>query len=109
VGAGTLFSNNVQIIAEKSVRIGRECLIGDSVLILDSDFHHIDPIRRHEPGVPSSPVVLGDRVWIGSRAIILKGVEIGEGSVVAAGSVVTRSVSPRVVVAGNPAKLIREI
>jgi maltose O-acetyltransferase len=109
VGANTQLSNNVQIIAEQSVQIGCECLIGDSVLILDSDFHHIAPALRNEPNASAAPIVLRNRVWIGSRAIILKGVEIGEGSVVAAGAVVTRSIPSGVVVAGNPAKIIREI
>ena len=59
-------------------------------------------------GIKSAPITIGDRVWIGCRAIILAGVTIGEGSVVAAGSVVTRDVPPGTLVAGNPAKVIRE-
>jgi Acetyltransferase (isoleucine patch superfamily) len=56
-----------------------------------------------------APIVLEDDVWIGSGSIILKGITIGEGSVVAAGSVVTKDVSPNVIVGGNPARVLKEI
>jgi acetyltransferase-like isoleucine patch superfamily enzyme len=56
----------------------------------------------------SAPVHIGSHVWIGARALILKGVRIGDGAVVAAGSVVTRDVPSRALVAGNPAQVIRE-
>ena len=109
VGAGSTFSNNVSVIATRWVTLGRDCLIGDGVLIVDSDFHHLDPGKRRDPDPPSAPVEIGDNVWIGARAVILKGVTIGLGSVVAAGAVVTRSVPERTVVAGNPARSIKNI
>lgn len=57
---------------------------------------------------PVAPISIGNHVWIGTNAIILKGVDIGDGAVVAAGAVVTRSVPPRCIVAGNPAKIVKE-
>jgi acetyltransferase-like isoleucine patch superfamily enzyme len=109
VGEGTWFSNNVQVIAEESVTIGEHCLIGDAVLILDSDFHNLSAAGRHTlPGL-SAPIILEDNVFIGSRVIILKGVTIGKDSVIGAGSVVVRSIPPGVVAAGNPAKVIRPL
>ena len=109
VGSGTHFNNNVQVFAATGVAIGSRCLIGDAVLIMDADGHGLAPERRHDSAGPSSSVVVEDNVWIGSRAIILKGVTLGEGCVVGAGSVVTRTVPPRTVVAGNPARVIRTL
>ena len=77
-------------------------------MILDSDLHRLEPSRRHERPTPR-PVQIEDDVWIGAQAIVLRGVRIGYGSVVAAGSVVTRSVPAMSVVAGNPARVVRRI
>ena len=109
VGANTFLSNNVQVIAERSVTIGSRCLIGDAVLIMDSDFHDLSAAGRHHHPAETAPVVLEDNVFIGSRVIILKGVTIGKDSVIGAGSVVVRSIPPGVVAAGNPAKVIRPL
>lgn len=109
VGESTFFSNNVQVIAEQEVTIGARCLLGDAVLILDSDFHNLSAEGRHRlPGV-TAPVVIEDNVLVGSRTIILKGVTIGRDSVIGAGSLVARSIPPGVVAAGNPAKIIRPL
>ena len=78
-------------------------------MIYDSDFHDLAPKTRHESSGASKPVFIGDNVWIGSRAIILKGVEIGDNAVVAAMSVVTRSVPSNSLAAGNPARVVREL
>ena len=109
VGSGTAFSNNVQIFAEQGVTIGARCLIGDAVLIVDSDFHDLSAAGRHHLPRASAPVVLEDNVFIGSRVIILKGVTIGKDSVIGAGSVVVRSIPSGVIAAGNPAKVIRPL
>ena len=109
VGDETSFSNNVQVIAEQSVTIGSHCLIGDSVLIFDSDFHHLSVAGRHRLPGACAPVVIEDNVFVGSRSIILKGVTIGRNSVIGAGSVVTSSIPPGVIAAGNPAKVVRQI
>jgi maltose O-acetyltransferase len=109
IGAGTWINNNFCAIAEHaSIRIGRNCFIGANVEILDSDFHGL---KVEERGISrpewAKPVVLGDQVFLGSNVRILKGVSIGDGSVVANGSVVTRDVPSGAIVGGNPAKLIR--
>jgi maltose O-acetyltransferase len=109
VGAGTSLSNNIQVIAEDSVSIGERCLIGDGVLIMDSDAHSLSAAGRHDQPPLVSPVIIEDNVFIGSRVIILKGVTIGKDSVIGAGSVVIRSIPPGVIAAGNPAKVIRPL
>jgi maltose O-acetyltransferase len=109
VGEGTSFSNNVQVYAEDSVSIGARCLIGDAVLICDSDFHDLSPDGRRHGVAAKAPVVLEDNVFVGSRAIILKGVTIGKDSVIGAGSVVVRPIPAGVIAAGNPAKVIRPL
>ena len=110
-----------QISAVDSVEIGSYCIFGRDVFISDSNGHPIDPdIRREETrlyllngvqpdryAAASSPVKIGEGAWIGERAIILKGVTIGRDSVIAAGSVVTKDVPARTVVAGNPARVVR--
>ncbi len=109
VGEGTAISNNTQVFAEQSITIGARCLIGDGVLIFDSDFHDLSAEGRHHRRPQTAAVVLEDNVFIGSRAIILKGVTIGKDSVIGAGSVVVRSIPPGVIAAGNPAKVIRPL
>lgn len=107
IGNNNRLSNNVFIAALESVSVGNRCLIGDGVFVVDSDFHELSPESRFSGCGSVRPVSIGDNVWIGSRAMILKGVEIGDGAVVGAGSVVTKSVPPRAVVAGNPARVLR--
>ena len=109
IGAGTFTNNNIAVYSCEQIEIGRECLIAEFVSIYDSDFHEIDPGRRRASDGPSAPVKIGDRVWLGSRVMVLKGVEIGDDSVIAAGAVVTNSIPPGVIAAGVPAKVIRSI
>lgn len=94
------------VLAGSHVSIGNRVLIGSGALILDTDAHPPAPEERSkgEPA-PSAPVVIEDDVFIGSRAIVLKGVHLGRGAVVGAGAVVTRDVPPRAVAAGNPARV----
>lgn len=108
IGAWTHLSNCVSIVSMSEVSIGSNCLIGDQVYICDSDFHNIDPKLRNSQ-VSSKPVHIHDNVWIGAKAMILKGVTIGTDSVVGAGAIVTADVPPKTVVAGIPAKVIRNI
>jgi acetyltransferase-like isoleucine patch superfamily enzyme len=84
------------------ITIGRDCAIGWDVLLLDTHAHLIGD----EP--PGGPITIGDHVWIGARAIVLRGVTIGDGAIVGAGSTVTRDVPPATVVAGVPARVLRE-
>ncbi len=85
-------------------------MIAPGCVICDTDSHHIDnpDLRWIEKG-PSEPIVIGPDVWIGMRTLVLKGVSIGQGTVVGAGSVVTRSLPPNVLAAGVPAKVIRNL
>lgn len=101
------------ICAATSVVIGKGCLLGANVLISDTDFHPIVALTRRYASLPPSSiddgVRIGDNVFIGANATILKGVCIGSNSVIGAGSVVTRSVPSGVIAAGNPCRVIRKI
>jgi len=99
------------ITARDKISIGDRVLIGAGVLIFDNDAHPICPTNRryNYEGVVSKPIIIHDDTFIGARAIIMKGVEIGEGSIVAAGSVVTKSVPSYTIVGGNPARVIKKI
>jgi acetyltransferase-like isoleucine patch superfamily enzyme len=103
IGNGTYLNRNVEIIAQREVTIGRDCQISWDVVIMDTDQHGFEG----ELPIPK-PVRLGDRVWVGCRTIILKGVTIGDEAVIGAGSVVTKDVPAGTVVAGVPARVIRK-
>ncbi|WP_198412599.1 acyltransferase [Nocardioides mangrovicus] len=107
VGSDTLL-NGCWLIAQEQVTIGRECLISDCG-ITDTDYHNLRPEDRHRPPLSATraPVEIGDNVWVGLRALLLKGSTVGSDSVVAAGAVVRGSVPPRVVVSGNPADIVK--
>lgn len=97
-------------VADK-VTIGNRVAVGANCTIVDTDFHPLDPRarRQHPQEAKTAPITIEDDVFIGMHCMILKGVTIGCSSVVGAGSVVTKSVPPSVIVAGNPARVIREI
>lgn len=102
--------NGPTIQAACRIDIGDDALIGDAIL-LDTDMHPVTLGRRHDPQaeVRSAPIVIERNVWIGGQAAVLPGVRIGEGSVVGFRAVVTSDVPPGVVVAGNPARVVREL
>ena len=111
IGDGVGMSNCV-IAAARSVSIGNNVMIGTDVKIYDTDFHSSDFDERMENDrakIPCAPVEIADGAFIGSGAIILKGVRVGRRSVVGAGSVVTRDVPDGEVWAGNPAKFIKKL
>lgn len=103
--------SNVTIYASKHIEIGEQTCIGGSVKIYDTDFHSTDAGKRLNGNidVPSSPVNIGRRVFIGGHSIILKGVTIGDEAVIGASSVVTKDVPAGEIWAGNPAKFIKKI
>lgn len=96
------------IACAKKIEIGEGTIIGGGTMILDTDFHPRLPDGNWgtDPRSVSKAVVIGKKCFIGARVVILKGVRIGDGAVVGAGSVVTKDVSPRTSVAGNPAAVI---
>jgi acetyltransferase-like isoleucine patch superfamily enzyme len=108
IGENVFINYGCSIAATLSVRIGPNCNIGSHVIMMDNDFHSIAPERRHQVP-PSAPIVLEEGVWLGVRVIVLRGVTIGTGSVIGAGSVVARDIPARCIAAGVPAKVIRNI
>ncbi|MDA3924601.1 MAG: acyltransferase [Kiritimatiellae bacterium] len=98
------------ITAARSIIIGDHVLIGSGALITDNDAHPISPDdRRLGCAGISKPIVIEDDVFIGARAIVLKGVTIGKGSVIGAGAVVSKSVPPYSICVGNPAKVVGDV
>lgn len=111
-GAGIRLGDRCRIgkncILNPGVIVGRDTLISPEVMIYT--MNHVFESRavpvRDQGYEPLAPVIIGEDVWIGSRALLLPGVCIGDGAIIGAGSVVTRDVAPWAVVAGNPARLI---
>jgi len=96
------------LVAANHITIGHRVAIGANTVVVDTDFHPLNPQQRQlQPeAMAVAPVVIEDDVFIGMHCLILKGVTIGRGSVVGAGSVVAKDVPPGVIVAGNPARVI---
>lgn len=122
IGSECYIGDHTRIWSTASITIGDRVLISHNVNIFDNQTHSLSAHKRNEhfkaifsTGHPKSidlgesPVVIGDDVWIACSSIILRGVRLGRGAVVGAGSVVTKDVPAWTVVGGNPAKVIREI
>jgi hypothetical protein len=109
IAEGCGFSGTVIGAAER-IEIGRNVFCGGNVTITDTDWHPVNPQARinGDAGL-AAPVVIGDRVWLSMNVIVLKGVTIGAETVVAAGSVVSRSLPGGVLAGGSPAKVICEL
>ena len=103
--------NGVLLYAAQRIEIGRHVKVGGGTRIFDSDFHSLNFIERRntDKGTKTAPVVIGDDVFIGTNCIICKGVTIGARSIIAAGSVVVKSIPSDEIWGGNPAKFIRKI
>lgn len=109
-GNDIVVNNNFRIICERTrVEIGDGALIGTHVEIIDSDFHGIHPNERCSGKHASAAVVIGKNVFIGSNARIMKGVTVGENSIIGNSAVVHEDVPPNTIVSGNPARIIKEI
>jgi tetrahydrodipicolinate N-acetyltransferase len=105
IGHGTNVNGlGTRLLCAQAVTIGAHCTFSWDVQVLDTDFHAITTDGVERPSV--APVRIGDRVWVGTRAVVLKGVTIGDGAVVAAGAVVTSDVPAGAVVAGVPARVV---
>lgn len=121
IGARTHVGGGTTLDAALAITLGDDVLISFGVLIADHDSHSLDFTERQNDlrdwlrnrkdwsVVAMSPVIVADRAWVGARAVVLKGVRIGEGAIVAAGSVVTRDVPDWTLVAGNPARQIKKL
>jgi len=122
MGSYCYVGDNSKLWSALSLTVGDRVLIGHNTSIFDSDTHPLNAAERHRQyvdiitkGHPAqidlreAPVRIDDDVWIGCNVVVLKGVTIGRAAVVGAGSVVTKDVPPYVIVAGNPARVIREL
>jgi acetyltransferase-like isoleucine patch superfamily enzyme len=101
--------NGCDIQAAARVTVGDDCILG-SCIVVDTDYHSVE-VDRREPGaaVVTRPVAIGRNVWVGGKATVLKGVTIGDDSVIGYGAVVVGDVPAGVVVAGNPARVVRRL
>lgn len=104
-----VFLNGTRFGCSELIEVGDDCILADC-RIFDTDMHSIWPNRRSdEAQVATAPVRIKRNVWVGAAAIILKGVTIGENSVVGAGAVVSQDIPANVVVAGNPARVVKRL
>lgn len=107
IGRAVLMSPGSRLCASDEITIGDGVMMANGTYVTDSDWHTVyDRTQRSER---PTPVHIGNNVWLGDHSTVLKGVSIGENSVVAARSVVTRDVPANVIVAGNPARVVREL
>lgn len=106
IGESTFINYGTNISTFASVKIGRDCNIGQYCIIMDSDYHSVED--HHQPDTPM-PVVIEDDVWLGARTVVLRGSKIGRGSVIGANSVVTGEIPPFSVAAGSPARVVRRL
>lgn len=108
IGNRVFINYGCSIAALQSITIGDDCSIGTYTIIMDNNYHRIEPDRRNETP-PSSPIIIEENVWLGARVTVLPGVTIGRDSVIGAGSVVTRSLPARSLAAGVPARVLRTL
>lgn len=108
IGDDTLI-HGCYIHAQKEIRIGSKCAIAAGVNIIDSNGHRLDSLDRNKQRDNPESIIIGDNVWIGLNAIILKGTSIGDNSVISAGSIVKGHFPENSLISGNPAKIIDTI
>src|SRR5579883_66729 len=102
--------NGAGLMAARGITVGCNCLVGSAVIV-DTDFHSVNPDRRTNPGakVKSAPITIGNNVWLAGQTAVLKGVTIGDNSVVGFRGVVVSNVPSNVVVAGNPVRVVKQL
>ena len=103
MGSWSILSEKCNVYSVDKIKIGDRVAISREVFLCTASHDITSPVME----LAHAPIVVGSDVWIGARAIVLPGVTIGEGAVVAAGAVVTKDVEPWTVVGGNPAKVIK--
>jgi acetyltransferase-like isoleucine patch superfamily enzyme len=107
IGSGTYINRNTMLDASERLELGSNCAIGPGCYITDHD-HGLDPsLTPLSQPLISAPTRLGNEVWLGAQVVVLKGVTIGDGAVVGAGSVVTKDIPPGAVAVGVPARVVR--
>jgi acetyltransferase-like isoleucine patch superfamily enzyme len=97
---------SISLLAKNSITIGNNVLMGHGTTIMDSDFHHPDPNLRNSKNKPNRPIVIEDNVFLGKSCTVLKGVTIGENSVIGSDSLVITNIPPNSIAIGNPCKVI---
>lgn len=107
IGKNTTIGFYTFIYSSLNIQIGANCLIAPFVYIVDSNHQTNKGSLINQQENLSKKIVIGDDVWIATNSVILSGVEIGEGAIIAANSVVTKDVAPYSIVAGNPAKFLK--
>mgnify|MGYP003495332183 FL=1 len=108
-GDNTYFNNNCTIDAIDKIEFGNDVLVGINCSFLDNDGHNLAVEKRKIDTPNSAPIRIGNNVFIGDNVTVLKGVSIGDNSVIGSGSIVTKSIPSNSIAAGNPAKVIREL
>ena len=108
IGPDCYLTGPLHIDLMAPVRIGAHVYMGYEVMLITAD-HALGPSEQRCGACVHGPIEIGDGAWIGSRALILPGVRVGHGAVVAAGAVVTKDVAPDTLVAGVPAKFVRDL
>jgi acetyltransferase-like isoleucine patch superfamily enzyme len=107
IGDGVMLNNNTSLTADgATIEIGANTIAGINLSIATSDGHSINPLSRHKGVFPRLPVTIGENVFLGDNVVILKGVHIGQYSVIGANSVVTKDIPEKAVAAGNPCRVL---
>lgn len=108
IGSKTVLGEEITFSTYEEISIGRECVIADRVMFIDFDHIVADPEQAiRKQGLYSKPVRVGNNVWIGYGACILRGVTVGDGAVIGTNAVVTKDVPPNAIVGGVPARVLR--